>query len=86
MTLIDTGPQHSKEILKHAALYEDAVTRRISALAEEVREKTIVRELIHKDNLSRLEDGSIKVTIGRVVITVTPTDEKVNIKHLTPES
>lgn len=80
LNLIDVAPENAKEILKVAKIYEAAKKERLKALAEEVKQKQKVLELIHEAKLQRMEDGKINVKCDRYTIVVTPTDEKIKIK------
>ena len=87
MALIDVAPEHLTEIKPLANKYRAAVNRRMKALEEEMSLKQEILDLIKKENLSRLPDGSIKFKCDGMTITVTPRDELVKVKEAqTPKS
>ena len=81
MDLIDVSPKNSKEIIRQAQIYRDALARRQSALNEETNAKQKLLDLIKKAGLQRLEDGTIKFHVDGYKITVTPRDELVKVKE-----
>ncbi len=81
MDLISVGPENAKKIIKHAKLYEEALAVRQKSLKQEIKEKTIILELVGAAKLQRLEDGKIKFRSGQFQITITPRDELLQIKN-----
>lgn len=80
LDLIDVKPKQSKKILAVANDYKEAVSERQGWLAQEVKLKTELLDLIKKENLTPLKDGVIRFDIDGTVISVTPRDELVKVK------
>jgi hypothetical protein len=78
--LIDTGPENAKEIIIAGRAYNKAKRARQAALADGVKYKQRIRDLVHAANLQRLDDGSIHLNLQGMEIIVTPVDEKVTVK------
>lgn len=79
--LIETGPEHSDEIIAVAKRYKAHQLGRISALAEEKAAKQKLLELVKAEGLEPVE-GKIKMTIDGYEISITPRDELVQVKEL----
>jgi hypothetical protein len=80
MELIDVGPKSKKAILAVAKKYKSTMRHRMETLDEEIALKQQLHDLIAKEKLNRLEDGSIKLEIQGVKITVKPRDELITVK------
>ena len=83
LELIDVTPKNAKPIIEVGRLYNIAKKARIASLAEEVKYKTKIRQMVKDAGIQRLEDGTIKFTHNRVTILVEPQDEKVTVKENT---
>lgn len=81
----NVGSENGKEILKVARQYQALKTKRIAALEDEVSKKQELLELIHNAGLKPMDDGKIKFTCEKVVITVTPRDELIKVKEADDE-
>lgn len=81
LELIDVGPENLEKIGPHARKYKSAQKKRLTALDEEVKEKNIIKQLVHESGLKRLPDGSIRFRCEGMRIEVIPTDEKIKIKE-----
>lgn len=80
LDLIDVTPKNQKKFLAAARAYKEAVTNRCEWTAEETKYKKKILELVKEAELARLPDGTIKFKVDGMTITITPTDEKVNVK------
>jgi redox-regulated HSP33 family molecular chaperone len=80
MDLIDVGPENLEKIAPHARKYRAAMKKRLAALDIEVKEKSIIQQLVHESGLKRLADGSIKFKCEGMRIEIIPSDEKIKIK------
>lgn len=80
LDLIDVTPEHGKAILAIAKDYKKAVSARMRAGEKEVDLKGKLLELIKKENLARLENGSIRFRLDGIIITVKPRDELITVK------
>ena len=81
LDLIDITPENGKAILAIAKDYKKAVAARMRMGEKEVELKGKLLELIKKENLARLENGSIRFRLDGVIITVTPRDELIKVKE-----
>jgi hypothetical protein len=81
LPLIDVTPKHGKAILAIAKDYKKAVAARMRMGEKEVDLKGKLLELIKKENLARLENGSIRFRLDGMIITVTPRDELIKVKE-----
>ena len=79
MDLIDVGPEHSKELRKQALVYKAASTQRQVWTKTEADEKVKFLEMVRKEKLKRLPDGTIKFKIGTTTMKITPRDELVQV-------
>jgi hypothetical protein len=86
LDLIDITPEHGKEILAIAKDYKKAVSARMRMGEKEVDLKGKLLELIKKENLTRLENGSIRFRLDGMIITVTPRDELIKVKDEADEA
>ena len=80
LALIDTAPENSKEIIRHAKKYKAAMQERVAALAIEKEEKQTLLGLI-KESGAKPVDGKITLNLNGFKITVTPRDELVKVKE-----
>jgi serine/threonine protein phosphatase PrpC len=81
LELIEVAPENQKKIKAVAKQYKAAQYERTTALAEEIKMKNKLLELIHEANLQPLEDGKIRFQCNGMVITVTPRDELIRVKE-----
>ena len=80
LDLIDIGPENAKIILPVAKDYKKAVQARMRAGEKESELKQKLRELILKENLARLEDGTIRFHLDGMIITLKPREELITVK------
>ena len=80
MDLIDIGPVQKKQILQVARAYKKAVRARMAVGDEEKQLKNKLLGMVRKENLTPLEDGSVKFELDGVKISVTPRDELIKVK------
>lgn len=83
--LIDTAPENSKEIIRHAKKYKEVQAERIAYLVKEKEEKQILLTLIKEADIKPV-DGKISFHCDGYKITVTPRDELIRIKEDGDES
>jgi len=81
LDLINIQPENAKKILRAARAYKEAQKTRITALAEEVKEKGNVLTLVRSAKLTPLSDGTLKFTLDGVKISVKPRDELLTVKE-----
>lgn len=81
LELIDVLPKDARPIVEAARIYKEYLRERQAALAEEVKHKKIVLDLIKKAELQPLKDGVIRFTCDGVTISITPRDELVKVKE-----
>jgi len=81
LDLIDVTPEHGAAILAIAKDYKKAVAARMRMGEKEVDLKGKLLELIKKENLAQLENGSIRFRLDGIIITVTPRDELIRVKE-----
>ena len=79
LTLIDVGPEHSKEILAAGKIYKKHQKARQAAAAKEADQKKLILELVEKAGLQRLAGGVIKFEIEGIPFKITPRDELVQV-------
>jgi hypothetical protein len=79
LDLIDVGPKNLKAIRPHLTAYKDAMEERVRWLAEEVKEKQAVLDLVHKSGLKRMENGNVEFKCDGMLIKITPVDDKIKI-------
>lgn len=79
MDLIDVGPEHSKKIRALASRYKTAIKDRLAIQAVEAQLKEKLRAMVVAENLTRLEDGSIKCRCEDWIIELKPTEEKLTV-------
>ena len=80
LDLIDVAPENAKPIVAAARLYKKASSVRQAALADEVKYKHRIIELVKEAKLQPLEGGVIKFTYNGVTVSITPRDELVKVK------
>lgn len=86
LALIDVAPKNAKPIIAVARRYKEAQAERIGALQEEIQLKSELIELIHKADLQRMKDGTIKFEYDGVQIQVIPRDDLVKVKDRVAEA
>ena len=79
--LIDVLPEDAKPIIEAARDYKKHQKVRLAALKKEVELKQRILDLVNKAKLQRLKDGKIRFEYDGVKITVTPTDDKIDVKE-----
>ncbi|HPR90420.1 MAG TPA: hypothetical protein PLD93_03185 [Synergistaceae bacterium] len=79
--LFNKAPENAKKILGLARKYKSAQLDRIAALEEELKFKEALLAEIKGADLSRMEDGKIKLHLDGYTITVTPRDELIRVKE-----
>ena len=82
MDLIDVGPENLKLMKPVARRYKVAQKRRLEALADEVKEKKKMLELIQGANLKVNDDGVILFTVDGMTVKATPQDWKISVKEI----
>lgn len=80
LDLLDVAPENAKPIIAVARRYKKASAIRQAALAEEVKLKGQVLDLVKAAKLQPLEGGVIKFAYNGVTISITPRDELVRVK------
>lgn len=80
MDLMDVGPENQEEIVRWAQAHKHAMRERMKWGKQESEAKQKVLDLIKQANLTKLEDGKIKVRCGHYTVTVIPRDAKVTIR------
>ena len=85
LDLIDVAPENAKAIIRAARTYKKYQAVRLTALADEVKYKQKVLELIKAAKLKPLDGGKIKFEYDDVIITVTPQEMKLSIKDKVDE-
>jgi hypothetical protein len=78
MDLIDVGPEHSKEIDSATERWQATIKKRLALQAVEAQQKAKVIALLKAENLTRLEDGSLKCRCEEWTIELKPTEEKLS--------
>lgn len=81
MDLIDVGPENLKKMKPVARRYKVAQKRRLEALAEAVKEKKKMLELIQDAGLNPNEDGVILFTVDGMTVKASPQDWKISVKE-----
>jgi hypothetical protein len=81
LDLIDFRPANIKKIAESARRYRRLVADRQRLLNKEVEEKAKLKALIMENEPKRLSDGSIKFACDGMTISVTPQDEKIQVKE-----
>ena len=81
LPLIDVMPKEAKPIIEAARRYKVFQTARLKALKGEVEQKQLILDLVSKAGFQRLKDGKIRFEHEGVTITVTPQDDKIDIKE-----
>ena len=79
LDLIEVEPENAKQIARCARVYKKAQAVRLEALDEEVKNKKKLIALIHEADLQPV-NGKYKFRAGKMIITVTPCDERVGVK------
>ena len=82
--LIEIHSPNTKKMLSAARRYKKAQKVRLQALDEETTAKHEIVELAKKEKLKPMEDGTVKMSLEGVKISITPRDELVKVKF--PES
>ena len=82
MDLIDVGPENLRLMKPVARRYKAAQKRRLEALADEVKEKKKMLELIQGANLKVNDDGVILFTVDGMTVKATPQDWKISVKEI----
>jgi len=82
MDLIDVTPKDAGPIIKKARRWREIMRQRVELLAKEVALKNEILVDIKDAKLKRLKDGVIRFTYDGYTLTVTPQDEKLNIKEV----
>jgi len=82
LDLIDVHPKNAGPIIELARKYRTVVSQRVKLLAKEVEMKAQILEMVKAANLKRLADGVIRFTYDGYTLTVTPQDEKLNVKEV----
>lgn len=86
LKLIETGPEHSDEIIECAKRYKEYQRERMVSGKAESDEKKKLLEIVKNEQLQRLEDGVIRFNLGGFLISVEPRDEVVKVKEILDES
>jgi len=81
LDLIDVAPENAKPIIAAARRYKKANAARQAALAEEVKLKKQIIDLVKAAKLQPLEGGVIKFSYNGVTVSITPRDELVKVKE-----
>ncbi len=76
LDLIDVGPEHSEELNELTTAWKSIVTKRLALQAKEAVAKDKALALFKAENLSRLEDGSIKCRCEGWKLELKPSEEK----------
>jgi hypothetical protein len=84
LDLIEVGPENLKKIIPIAREYKELVSARVEILKKEVEAKQELLELVEQANLSRTKDGKIRFVADGYTITITPRDNLVQVKEITP--
>lgn len=82
MALLNTLPEHSKEILRLARAYLAKIKARMEIQNGENGELSLQQQLlalVKSENITRDNDGKIKFTIDSIEIELVPTKEKVKV-------
>ncbi len=75
----------AKEIKTAGRLYKKYQKTRIEALAKEIAQKTVIRELAAKAGLKRLPSGNIEFKVDGMKIVIEPRDDKVTVTEKAPK-
>jgi len=86
LDLIDVSPENAKPIIALARRYKKASAARQAALAEEVKLKGQLIDLVKAAKLQPLKGGVIKFKHNGVTVSITPRDELVKVKDEKAES
>lgn len=82
LELMDVGPKHSEELNEATTLWKGIVTKRLALQAKEATAKDKALVLFKAENLSRLEDGSIKCRCEGWKLELKPSEEKFTATRL----
>lgn len=80
LDLIDVSPENAKPIIALARRYKKISAARQANLAEEVKLKKQIIDLVKAAKLQPLENGVIKFAYNGVTVSITPRDELVKVK------
>ena len=84
--LIDVAPENAKPIIRAARLYKKILRSRQDALAQEIKQKAKVLELVRAAELQPLDNtGKLRFEYDGVTISVTPRDELLQVKDQATE-
>lgn len=81
LPLIDVGPKNLKKIGPLVRKYSAIMHERVKLLESECKLKQQILNLVNKEHLSRLPDGSIRFTCDGTMIEIIPRDEVIRIKE-----
>ena len=85
LQLIETLPENIQEIVDVAVEYQECKQGRLHILKKEVELKTKIKEMVHAADLQPLKDGVIRFRHDGVIISITPRDEVIKVKHVEEE-
>lgn len=76
-----------KAIDEASELYVNARDKRMNATEKEIAAKTALSDLMHKhaDKIGRAADGSIVYRYDDMIVSLTPKEEVLKVKHVDPE-
>lgn len=80
LDLIEVEPEEAKEIARIARAYKKAQKARVTALAEEIKQKEKLLAVVKEAKLQPGVDGMYTFKANGTIITVTPRDELVKVK------
>lgn len=80
MALMDVSPKNKKALVKAAEEYKDAAAQKKEWSEAEAEAKKVVLSLVDDADLERLPDGTIRFVVEGMTITITPTEDKLNVK------
>lgn len=82
MELMNVGPEHSEELNEATTVWKSIVAKRLALQAKEATAKDKALALFKAENLSRLEDGSIKCRCEGWKLELKPVEEKFTATRL----
>ena len=82
LDLIDVNPENMTKIIPLARTYMGIVKKRVALTDQETNAKEALRAEVGAAKLKRLPGGSIKFRCDGLLITITPTDEKIKVKEV----
>lgn len=80
LPLIDVGPENAKAMRPVVRKYKEALTERISWLAEEKKHKAKLLGMVKEAGLKPNADGVIEFELNGTVVKITPRDELIQVK------